>query len=511
MTKKAQNKLFFSFMLLILWFGAWYFLSKAQSVQHPLQTESAQESAQELSDIHNQIDNSLLEKKKEAISANLQEKKDNLEKIIQDTAQSESSESLILAPKKSQYQLELLDTLYQKSGNESLLSTLFQLALDMRRFDTALEYLVELQNAWWWEDVAIQEYIYALYNSAQLDFGTLNTLKKVVDEYLQEWLISLDDHTLYYALVTFVRGDMANYEIFMNTLKSAVDYKDRSDAYEWAKQKSESYTDVPEYYLQWLVAIGIFQQWWYRIVQKSARSLIAQDENYLLWYQLDAYSSIMLWDRVQAYESLEYLLGHDTPNKELYDYLQWVSLYYQERYADAILAFQQLQDEKSNKDVLRYRLLSFSKLDDSAWVIDSVRSLTQQKNLTIYDYFWIFDELFYGDDRSQSLSYVDNLYVELQSIFSRCYDDMKDEEIYVCLYGKSWLYLVMDDTQKAYQYLQRVVQRYPQPKLYESLWDLADDLNLKDDASKRYIQWLMQTSVLDDQQTLRNKVKWLMK
>jgi len=511
MSRKTQNNIFYIFIILILWCAAWYFLSKIDAgskILHPLQTESSEQSVQELININNQIDSSLLEKKNNA-SNDLDKKKDDLEKIIEETVQTQDTDKFILAPKKSQYQLELLDALYKKSNNELLLPSLFELALDMRRFDEALVYLLELQNTWWWEEVVIQEYIYALYNSAQLDFGTLNALKKVADEYLQEGYITPDDHNLYYSLITFVRWDMVNYEMFMSKLQDT-DYADRYTRYQWAKQKTQNYVDVPEYYLQWLVAIGIFQEWWYRIVQKSARSLISQDSTYLLGYQLDAYASVMLWDRVQAYESLSYLSRNDIPNKELYAYLQWVSLYYQERYPDAILALQQLQDQWSNKDVLRYRLLSYSKMSDTLWVTKSIRLMTQQSDLTIYDYFWIFDELFYSNDRSQSLSYVDGLYTQLQDIFGRCYDDMLDEEMYVCLYGKWWLYLVMDDTQKAYQYLQRVTQRYPQPELYEHLGDLAIELDLAEEASRRYIQWLMQTSVLDDQEALKDKVKWLM-
>jgi len=120
-------------------------IDAGSKILHPLQTESSEQSVQELININNQIDSSLLEKKNNA-SNDLDKKKDDLEKIIEETVQTQDTDKFILAPKKSQYQLELLDALYKKSNNELLLPSLFELALDMRRFDEALVYLLELQN-----------------------------------------------------------------------------------------------------------------------------------------------------------------------------------------------------------------------------------------------------------------------------------------------------------------------------------------------------------------------------
>jgi len=83
-----------------------------------------------------------------------------------------------------------------------------------------------------------------------------------------------------------------------------------------------------------------------------------------------------------------------------------LSFYYDEKHTDAILAFSQLKTQKYNADVLRYSLLSYGLLDDSSGVTNTIRILSNKETLNIYDYFAVFDEVFFSPNKDD---YIDQL------------------------------------------------------------------------------------------------------
>jgi len=70
------------------------------------------------------------------------------------------------------------------------------------------------------------------------------------------------------------------------------------------------------------------------------------------------------------------------------------------------LAFSQLKSQKYNADVLRYSLLSYGLLDDSSGAVNTIRILSNKENLNIYDYFAVFDEVFFSPKKDD---YIDQL------------------------------------------------------------------------------------------------------
>ena len=510
MPRKPKKTIFLLVFALLIVVSGIFLLQDISS--HATTVANNEEAIAQLITIQQQMDDAALQQRKSSIASNLSSKKSELQQIVDEAVESGATNTneRQIAPSQSEYSLNLLGKLYDKTNNTALLPTLFQFSLDFRKFDQALEYLLLLQSQSQLDtQVDMNQYLYALFNSAELDFGQINRLKQIVDEYLDQNLITQADHTMYYSLITLIKNDQENYKIFMSQLRGTA-YDNQTKNYDTAVARADSFVDTPDYYLQWLLAIGVFNNGWYRITQKIARSLIAQDARYILAYQLDAYASIMLWDRNQAIESLDYLTTNDPTQEELYHYLSGISFFYLQKYTDAILSFAQLESQKYNTDVLRYSLLSYSNLGDPTWVLTTIDVLLSKDSLTIYDYFWIFDEVFFGDAATTG-TYIQQLSDQLDALFRKCYADMDWEKIFACVYGKSGLYLAQQDYTTAYQYLQRVVQRYPQPQLYEYLGDIAQQLDSPDDATKRYIQWLMQSSVLDDQQLLRDKIKGLMR
>lgn len=176
----------------------------------------------ELAQIQNQLDESALNQERDSIASNLANKKSELEKIVEDAMSSGAvnTRSRNTASTHSEYHLNLLSALYEQTSNIELLPTLFQLSLDFRKFDQALDYLLVLQSQTTLSDqISMNQYLYALFNSAQLDFGQINRLKQIVDEYLEQNLITQADHTLYYSHITLIKNDLENYKLFMQQLR----------------------------------------------------------------------------------------------------------------------------------------------------------------------------------------------------------------------------------------------------------------------------------------------------
>ncbi len=508
MYKNPQNK-YFVLVFLVLTLLWWIVFFKNQKTNKELLVEQRKSIAFELASVQQDIDERIIDTQKEAIRNQLSQKNSQVEKALKSVIQDTSSNPKTHSLSSWKYQLWLLSSLYEMTKNVDLLPALFQLSLDDRNFDDAVMYL-DIMIDIWSEDLQIdpEQYMYALMNSREIDFTTLQRFKTLVDAYTIEWTIPETNKNMYYAIMSLVRSDIPEYEKYVNTLRNT-DKASWAKTYDLAQSRFISFVDAPEYYLIWLLNIGLFKQWRYRPVQHISRDMITQDSTYLLAYQLNAYASMMLWDRSQAIESFDYLKNNDEPNKELYTYLSWIAFYHQERYSDAVLSFKQLKENKNNSDVLRYLFLSYLKLDDKKWVSNALRDLINVWKLTIYDYFSIFDAVFYSDNDTWLL-YIDTLQIELDDLLTSCYAQVTQEYVYLCLYWKAWLHRILWDTNKAYGYLRHTAQWFPDKKVFELLWDMALDLWDTTAATKRYIQALTSTSVTQEQSQIRSKITWLL-
>jgi hypothetical protein len=92
-------------------------------------------------------------------------------------------------------------------------------------------------------------------------------------------------------------------------------------------------------------------------------------------------------------------------------------------------------------------------------------------------------------------------------MIDRCYEKIDDTYAYICLRWKAWLLLTIWDDVKAYQYLKRLVKRYPKSFIFETLWDIAYNMWNIDEAKKRFIQWLSATDDNDLRQEMLHKVR----
>ncbi len=499
-----NRQLSFVFLPLMILISAWVFLF--------LQNKDADQDrrnqiVRELVLVEEWRDQELINVQQQSIKDQLAKRQTELEKAIEDAIEWDKpiGESLKWM-RSSKQQYDLLKSIYVATKDESLLSILFQISLDLRNYDFALDHLWTMQKLWLSDSIDVQTYFYALFNSAEIDFTSLARFQKMIEEYSESNLISKDDRIFYYSLIALSRWDVVEYEKLLQQLQLSKKYSEWFDLYEKAIERYESFVDTPEYYLKGLLSIWLFQKGWYRQVQHISRQIILEDDSYLLWYQLNAYSSVMLSDWDEAFTWLEYLKSKDQPNKELYLYLWWIVLYNQWKYQEAIFSLSQLKEQKFHQDVLRYKYLAFEKIWDSKWMMETLSLLINGWWLNVYDYYTIFDSLFFKESTISIEAFSD----QLLSLVTSCYDNIEEDFVYICLYWKAWMNIYLWDYTKAYQYLTYASQWFPDRDIYERLGDLAVLLDKTQEATKWYIKAITSSSFVDQQEDLRNKIKQLM-
>ncbi len=500
--KNKQSKNMRLLLGTIIVIGVFSFVWRQQKIK---EEKKAQAIIQQLMQVQQARDEEVFDQEKDSIKQQLALRKNWLQEAIEQALDDEETSLEELSS--SQGQWEMLKKLHDATEDKSLLPALFQISLNLRKFDDALFYLDALQASNGNAGIDVHKYLYALFNSKSIDFASLGRFKQVIQKYEENELITPQDSIFYYSLITLSRGDLESYAEFMEWLRWTK-YDERVSRYDQSLERDESFVDTPEYYLKGLLSIGLFQQEWYRPVQHISRDLIEKDSKYLLWYQLNAYTAMLLSDRNEALQSLDFLKNNDQPNKNLYLYLQWVALYHQERYQEALLAFNQIPKEAVTQDAIRYQYLSYGAVNDKKWVKNTLQLLIATKDLNAYDYYTIFDLLFFNKEGVWYLSWIEE---DIAQLMNSCYEQVTQDFVYVCLYGKAGMNIRLWNTKAAYQYLTHASQRFPNKEIFELLGDLAQDLEKTQDATKRYIKAITSTSVVDQQSWLRKKIKDLMK
>lgn len=405
----------------------------------------------------------------------------------------------------SMRQLHVLEEIYKAKEHIELVPYLIQMALQVRQYSKAMDY-VGIRQASWASSASLppELVLSLLFNTLDISFKDIDRIKKTVLEYAKSWDFSADQVSLYSALITYARWDIDNFSFFMDQLKET-DASSWYASFQRNKQLSDSYKDVPTTYLDALIAKQILHAWYYKVALVWARRVMRDDSDYILPRQVAWYASLFLgeWEDVIGY--MEWLQKKDTDHEQLYTFLKWVAQYNLWQYAQAILSFRDVRVGELQWDAERYLLLSYDATKDIDNTHDVLQTLFERNDLSVYDYWTIFTIFFYDPLRSEEEVVLFAKYFETANAFiDTCYQRLWKEHAYVCLWWKTGLLLVNGQYDKAYRYLERLVQWYPQSFLYETLWDIAyyqDDIS----SSKQWFIKALQTTHEDE---LRN---WLLR
>ena len=408
-------------------------------------------------------------------------------------------------------QLRVLEMMYQQRNDISLLPVLIELALAERMYDKALEYVAVLEEQnmliWYIDQSRIFD---LLFNWLDLNFKDIERIKRLMLYYVDQWYVGTWDELLYSSLITLVRWDMENYVYYIEQLEDSI-YGNRYTQHLQDVAIVETFPDVSWLYLEMLTALHVFHEWWYQVAKVIAERWIKQNDEYILPRQIHAYSSLLLKDVADARSSLEWLMLYDEQHAELYSFLLWVVNFVSWAYPDAILVLQWVSDSLYEADVLRYLLLSYAEIEDWDSVAVNAEQLLSQDDVTRFDFYTVFDLFFYQPLRQWWSLELYTTYSDIADLYiQQCYQDIDDRYAYICLYGKAGRLLVEGKTDKAYNYLERLVKWYPTAFMFEVLWDISYQQKDYEQAKKRFIQAVGSPQIDSTENELMKKIRQTM-
>lgn len=402
----------------------------------------------------------------------------------------------------------VLQKVYNDTNTQELLPYLVNMAVELRKYEDAIWYVGVLENAWLLhEKIDPQVLFLLLFNGLELNFKDISRIKDLVLQYEKKWLVGSAEVALWSSLITFVRWDLENYSYFMGALSWSA-YNQMFEEYQKNVSITQSFSDVPETYLDGLTALQVFSHWWYQVSRVAANRIMQADEKYILPRQLYGYSSLLLWDWKEVLPAMNWLIEKDADNEQLYSFLAGIAHMQLEQYPEAILLLRDVRDEQFRVDALRYLLLAYVRIGEFEPLANVLETFLQQTQRLPHDFFTLFDLFFYEPLREDKPSEMySNFPDQANRLIDTCYSYVSTEYAYICLWWKAWLLLTKWEERKAYQYLKRLVRWYPKTFIFETLWDISFNMGEIDEAKDWFIKSISATQDESLRQEIMHKIR----
>lgn len=403
--------------------------------------------------------------------------------------------------------LNIAESLFAQTNDTRVIPVLVLLSLQHHSLAHAAQYIERemLDNSEFVQAVWPKVLLRILFNSSLYDEFWLDMLKDFVDSMKQAWLILQEDMDFYYSLIALLRDDMFHFDYYTNRLLSTDLYAWRYEAMQYTKTRAEQFTYVPEYYQLWLVWIELFAAGWYQPALTIGNMLNTFNPSYLLWRQLQAYSSLFMGDWKVAVRHFERIRMHH--NDDIYTLLQAISLYYDEALEESVLLLRQISDRSIVLDARRYLLLAFKELNNQQWVTNTISSMLWYE-LSPFDYFTVFDVLFF--DKQQTVAFSDTTQQLAEKLLQQCRTDLSQSHWFVCLYWTAWMLYASQQYQRALPVMESLLRWYPTSAVLERIGDIYYALDDLESAKKSYIQAFSATNDSNELLFLRQRITSLL-
>jgi tetratricopeptide (TPR) repeat protein len=235
--------------------------------------------------------------------------------------------------------------------------------------------------------------------------------------------------------------------------------------------------------------------------------ILQKNENYILPYQILAYSHFVLNNRLVAKEYLLKLSDLDPSNKQRYLFMLGVSSYWMNQARDSIVYLGQVTDEASKSDVLRYQLLSYQRINDAVNQARSIQQLLARPELQQSDFATIFD-LFFFVPYSQKTGFA--LYRSNQQLaiisLDQCYAKLPESQQTICTYGKAGILIAQGQLDKATQYLYYLTKQMPNSSVYLALGEYYAQQRDTTKARDFMLKAALLTRDVDDKQRIKEEI-----
>jgi len=408
--------------------------------------------------------------------------------------------------------LHVLEYLYIKNKNPELLQPLVEKFLQYYQFDKANQYLtllVQEEGDYFKLAMDPHQVIYTRFHDSSIGLDSADSLDDVallIQDYKSRNLITADDVMFYKGLTSLRKYDYATATAAFGKVLDPR-YKDFKASYDSALANYIKIKNPPAYYRDGLVALTLLKNWYFSFAKRLALRSLLQNENYILPYQVLAYTNFLTHNREAAKDYFLKLADFDTDNAFLYKFLIGVSYYRYGDYEQSILYLSQVTDPGLQIDVYRYMMLWYIQLDDTTNMTRIRQNLLGQSDLQTSDFALFFDQMFYIPFRTGKpfALYYDT--PQLTDLYlGKCPTLFSGSQADVCTYGEVWLQLAKQNLSWIGPKLLTLTQTYHQSHLYHLLGDYYASVKQYTFAKDNYVKALSIADTSSEQAILQAKI-----
>ncbi len=409
--------------------------------------------------------------------------------------------------------LNVLEYLYEKNKNADLLQPMVEKFLQYYQFDKANAYLTLLvteEGGYFKLKIDPRQVLYTRFHDSRLGLDSANSLDDIfvlAKEYRSLNLLTVDDELFYKGLRALRVYDYASATESFSQITDAR-YKDFKASYESALANYTKIKNPPAYYRDGLVALTLLKNWYFSFAKRLALHAVAQNQTYILPYQVLAYTNFLMHNRESAKDYFLRLADFDAHNAFLYKFLIGICYYRYGDYEQALIFLNQVTDPSLQIDVYRYMLLSYIQIEDTTNMLRMRHNLLGQSDLQSSDFALFFDQMFFIPFRSGKpfSLYSDN--TQLVDLYlGKCSILFSGSQVDVCTYGEVGLQLAQQNLSSIGTKLLSLTEKYHQSHLYHLLGDYYLSLKQIALAKESYIKALSICDDLAEQSIIKSKIE----
>jgi len=404
--------------------------------------------------------------------------------------------------------IKVLENLYKETKNNNVLDLLVQKFVSDYQFVNAYEHIDQEANPWnQFSDYNLYSYI--LLNSPTLVItksDSMTAVQEKIQTFKIEWKITDDDNNFYQWLISLRYSDISLSKQFFFKVTNPK-YIGLISKINETISKINSQKDMPSYYQDWLIALTLLKNWYFSIAQKIALNVMLKNDQYILPYQILAYSNFLTnnWDK--AIDYFLKLTELDKENTNNYKFLIWVSYYRLWKHEQSVIYLSQIKNSWFETDIYRYMLLNYIKWSDWQKKLELWQKLLWQKDLIKSDFYLFFYNIFFEpfSNWEDFSIYKDN--VELSTLWiNKCFETIPEADQDVCIYGNVWVDIVNQNWEQAKTKLIYLIKQYNQAYLFHAIWDYYYINKDLEKAKEYYVKAISMTDNIQEAKNLKDKL-----
>lgn len=366
--------------------------------------------------------------------------------------------------------MAFLQNAFKKTNDPKIMNNILQLYIDEYQFTAAKQFIHTIEGSEVSKELSWELVLLVEFNTFSLaDEQAFAKLQTVIEKHKNH--VSNETIQRYQSILFLMEK---NYYDFFQLAEhfQAPEHQKFRDKLEHVYDTIKKQKDMPEYYIDALFWVELFNQGFFQAAKISALDVMNKNSHYILPYQILAYANFLTNARSASISYLEILKNLDPTLQEKYTMLLWIAYYRDNQYENSILHLSQIQNDKYRLDKERYLALNYEALHQTQKLLLSREKILWYDHLKPSDFYTYFYSVFFqpyqkGEDfklYQANPNLADKYLLACQKTFTW-------QDIALCKYGELWKEIAKWQTTNYGEILKELVQTYPQGYLFHLLGD----------------------------------------